>query len=163
MCTVGCSLCFICCNLLKTVFLHVFPFVCAGVRRNIYTSHPCVSAAADVSPHKLLRLYQVNFFWRNTSWPSRLLLGCHITHCSGAAPIICHSAYLALMPRDTNSLYCSFLWEEMESSLSSLNTASTFKLCSTCFFPLQLIYGISESSGNWIQLSVLWVILLHYF
>lgn len=83
---------------------------------------------AGVFLHKLLRFHQVNFFWRNTSWPLRLPPGCHIIHRSRTFPITCHSANLSLCRRDTRGLYCRYLWATQESGLSSFN-AFKFYVC----------------------------------
>lgn len=99
----------------------LFPFVSMNV-----DIHPSVSAAR-VSLHKLFGFYQVNVFWKNTSWPLRLPLGCHIIHRSRTFPITCHSANLSLCRGDTHLLYCSYLWGTQESGLSSFNTFNAFK------------------------------------
>lgn len=95
--------------------------------------HLCV-CSAGVSLHKLLWLYQVNFFWGNTSWPRRLLLGPSYNPLQRSRPNYLSLSLPALMPRDIYSLYRSFLWEKIDSGLSSLNTVGTFKLCSVCSF-----------------------------
>lgn len=72
-------------------------------------------------------------FHGNTSWPRRLLLGCHITRCRRAVPIICQSAYLLWYHGTYTHYIAVFLWELIESGLSGLNTGGSFMLGSACF------------------------------
>lgn len=112
--------------------------LCAG------DEHLCV-CGTGVSLHKRLWLYQVNCIWRNTSWPRCLLLGCHITHCSRAVPIICHSAYMSWCHR-TYTHYIAV------SCGSRYNLACQVLIQSVCSFASNsfTIYPRIYTLDNWI-------------
>lgn len=117
-----------------TLVFHVFPFpfVCTGV---------CVCVCAPICVFGTqMYLYtncfdfiKLTSFHGNTSWPRRLLLGCHITRCRRAVPIICQSAYLLWYHGTYTHYIAVFLWELIESGLSGLNTGGSFMLGSACF------------------------------
>lgn len=98
---------FIYCHLWKTescVHVFPFPFVCTGVCMH---THLCVRNT-DVSLHKLLWLYQVNFFSREHQLASLSAFGLSYNPLQESRPNYLSLSLPALMPRDVHSLYCNF-------------------------------------------------------